>query len=825
MILKSLLHVPMDLTRRLLRRPGFAIAVILTLTIGIGANTATLSLLYGYLLAPLPYPQAGRLVDVFVTSKAYPGHTFGMGFDTYFALKAEANGMISAGMSETRSFNLQSDSGQEHVTGAAVSASLFTTLRVRPVLGRVFDASADRPGAARQVVLSYGLWKRMFNGAPDALGRTLRLDGTIYTVIGVMPERFRFPQSDAALWIPVVSPQSDAGTAGFSFGQVDLTARLAPGVTLEQLRTQARSVLVRQIAHNPPALEAQVRWFGPGIGVQPLRTALVRQLGHRLNLAQWVTGLLLALVWFNLANLFIARALARRDELLMRQVLGADTWALLRELLFENLLLCALGGALGLAGGHALLAILLRTGFGSAQFAFPGHVWQAAALIAFGLALLSALVFSLAGLAFIRRDLAGALKDANAHSTGGHDESRMRTALVTAQLALAAALCATGAMLAHGLLRLERVRLGFQPAHVLTMQMYFPRGYVATSPALASLFARLHSAVARLSGVQAATIANQIPFGRAPMCSMLLPYPDARPHNAAQPLMFNTVADRSYFRTMQVPLRTGREFDPGADQAGMVIDAAAARVLFGTPDPVGRVLTFDTARDQPIPKQALFPVIGIVGNTRLAYAIQGLHCKGMVYRSLGQVLNTPDPPPRWSWYLAIRTPLPAAVMLPQLHGVLAQVAPGVPMYDVHSLDDRVAENLRPHRRIVTLGLLLAGGALAIAAVGLFAAQSYAVSRRRAEFGIRSALGATRKSLLRLVLRQTVRLLVLGLAIGLAGAAVLGRVFAGALYGVRAFDLAAALLVLTVLSLATLVAGGIPAWRASRVPPMEALREE
>ena len=825
MILKSLLRGPRDPTQRLFRRPGFAIAVILTLTLGIGANTATLSLLYSYLLAPLPYPQAGRLVDVYVTSKAYPGHTFGMGYDTYFALNADANGMASAGMSEIKSFNLESDSGGEHVVGAAVSGSLFTTLGVHPVLGRVFDANADRPGAARQVVLSYSLWKRLFNSAPDALGRTLRLNGSAYTVVGVMPAQFRFPERDSALWIPVVFPPSDGGTVGFSFGQVGMTARLAPGVTPEQLRTRARSVLARQIARYPSTLETQVRWFGPDIGVQELRTTLVRQLGHRLNLAQWVTGLLLALVWFNLANLFVARALARRDELLMRQVLGADTWALLRELLFENLLLCALGGALGLAGGHALLAILLRTGFGSTQFAFPEHVWQAAALIAFSLALLSALVFSLTGLFFIRRDLAGALKDADAHSIGGRGELRIRTALVTAQLALAAALCATSAMLAHGLMRLERVRLGFQPAHVLTMQMYFPRGYVATSPALASLFAHINSAVTRLPGVQDATIANQIPFGHPPMCSILLPYPDARPHTSAQPLMFNTVADRGYFQTMGVPLRAGEEFAADANQAGMVIDAAAARALFGTPDSVGRMLTFDTAHDLAIPKQALIQVIGIVGDTRLAYTIPGLHCEGVVYRSLAQVLRTPDPPPRWPWYLAIRTPLPAAVMLPQLHRVLAQVAPGVPMYDVRSLDDRVAENMRPHRSIVTLGLLLAGGALAIAAVGLYAVQSYAVPRRRAEFGIRSALGATRKSLLRLVLRQTLALLILGMVIGLGGAAVLGRVFAGALYGVREFDPLAALLVVSVLSLTTLLAGGIPAWRASRVSPMEALREE
>lgn len=823
MMLRSVLRSCRELAGRRFRKTGFAFAVILALALGVGANTATLSLLYGYSLAPLPYPQAGRLVHVFIASKAYPGHTFGLGYDTYAALKAGLNGMAAAGLSEPRSFNLETGSHEAHMSGAAVSASWFTTLDVRPVLGRVFTASTQRQGASGEVVLSYGLWQRVFNGAPDVLGRVLRLNGTAYTIVGVMPARFR-PQGNAALWVPFVAPPPGEAMAGLFFGQVDMTARLKPGVTPAQLRTGARAVLAGQIARDAAALRAQARSFGPEIGVLPLRSALLGHLGHRLGLALWVAGLLLALVWFNLANLFIARALARRSELVMRQALGADSWALLRELLGENLLLCVLGGALGLAAGHALLNMLLASGFGSAQFAFPRHIWQAAALIAFALAVLSALVFSLIGLLSIRRDLAAALKDADAHSTGGRGELRVRTAMVTVQLALAAALCTSGAMLAHGLMHLERVRLGFQPAHVLTMQMYFPRGYVATSTALAARFSRLHAAVARLPGVQAASIANEIPFGSQWMCSPLVPYPDARAPAAAPPLMFNMIVDRGYFRTMGLTLRAGSGFPGGAGPQGMLIDAAAARTLFGTPDPVGRTVTFDTARNVPIPKGALYPVRGVVGVARLAYTIPGLVCDGTVYRSLTRIVAASHPPIPWSWYLAVRTRLPPAALLPELRRVLARVVPGVPVYDVRTLHARMAENLRPHRRIVTLALLLAGGALAVAAVGLYAVQSYAVASRRAEFGIRGALGATRSSLLALVLRQALGLLFWGLAIGLAGMAVLGRVFAGALYGFRSFDLPAAILVAAVLSLTTLLAGGIPAWRASRVPPVEALRD-
>jgi len=829
MIRNDLLRAVSRQAQRLLRRPGFAVAAVLTLALGIGANTATLSLLYGYLLAPLPYPQAERLVEVYFTSKQFPGHMLGMSYDTYFDLRASASAMAVAGMYETRSFNLESGSQQEHVMGAALSASLFTTLGVRPLLGRTFDPEADRPGAAGEVVLSHRLWERLFGGNPRALGRIVRLNGAAYTVVGVMSPRFQFPQSDSALWVPITFPISSRTAGGFQWmGQGTLIARLAPGAALAQLRAQGRAVLARETTHLPPDLRAAIGWFQPDIDVRPLRAVLVRDLEHRMSLAQWITGLLLALVWFNFANLFIARALSRRDELVMRRVLGADGWTLLRELLLESLPLCALGGALGLVLGHALLAILLRTGFYSSGLDFPTHTWRAAALIALGLALLSALVFSLAGFYFVRRDLAGALKEADARSAGGRGELRVRTALVTAQLALAASLCSTGVMLAHGLMRLEQVRVGFQPAHVLTLRMYFPPGFVATSPALASLLTRMRSIVSGLPGVEGATIANQVPFGGNTTCSVVFPYPTNRTPASAQPLVSSVIADPEYFRTLDVPLRAGREFAAAGDRGGMVIDGRAARALFGTTHAVGRMVTFSAPiAGQTAATQSAFPVIGIVGDTRFWYTDPaGLKCEGTAYRDLSRFLLAQGSSP-WSstpWFMAVRTPLSAAVMLPELRRVLARVAPGVPIYDVHTLEDRMAQDMRPHRNIVTLGLLLSAGALAIAAVGLYAVQSYAVTRRWAEFGIRGALGATRNGLLGLVLRETLGLLAAGLVIGLAGAAVLGRMFAGVLYGVRMFDPLAMLLVLAVLSLTALLAGGIPAWRASRVPPMEALRD-
>jgi hypothetical protein len=307
---------------------------------------------------------------------------------------------------------------------------------------------------------------------------------------------------------------------------------------------------------------------------------------------------------------------------------------------------------------------------------------------------------------------------------------------------------------------------------------------------------------------------------------MAFPYPADRAHGSVQPLVFSVIADSEYFRTLGVPLQAGREFE-GGDTGGVVIDGRSAKALFGSASAVGRMLTFQPSiLGHPPPKQAAFPVVGVVGDTHLYTEGFGAKCEGTVYRDLSQFLRVQNSSSGYpaSWYMAVRTPLPSTAMLPELREVLKRVAPGVPMYDVRTLDDRMADDARPRRDIVRLGLLLSGGALAIAAVGLYAMQSYAVTRRWGEFGIRSALGATRKRLLALVLRDTLRLLVMGLATGLAGTAVLGSVFAGVLYGVRMFDPLAMLLVMSVLSATALLAGVFPAWRASRVSPVEALRE-
>jgi putative ABC transport system permease protein len=814
------------LVREFRRHPGFALAVLLILALGIGANTATLNLLYGYLLAPLPYPHADRLVNVSFTGDQTPGNQ-GMSYPTYFGLRAQTTAMADTGMYQFQSLNLIEGGRVVHARGAAVSASLFTTLGVRPLLGRVFGPASNQSGAAGAVVLSYRLWSRLFDRNPAVLGRVVTLNDAAYTVIGVMPPAFQFPDPGTDLWLPYALSAFDHDAGNLTAWNDTMIARLAPGVNAGQLVIQSQAVLARELAHFPdPKATPLLDKLGMRIAVTPLRSALLGDVHERVILAQLATGILLLLVWFNLANLFITRALKRRGELIVRRVLGAETRVLFRQLLAESLAPCLLGGIAGLLLGEALLRVLLEWGFGSAALAFPLRDWGAVAGIALLLALLSALVFSLAGLYFIRRqDLAQALREADARSAGGRSEHRVRAALAITQLALAAALIGAGGMLARSLVNLDAVRLGFQPQHVLTFQVQIPPTAAGTEPAdLVTRLDALRRALAQVPGVTAATVGSDVPFDGELSGGSAYPYPFDGRHT---PVVYRLVADAGYFATFGIPLLAGRAFAPQdtvSRESSAVIDMQAARELFGTTDVVGRELSVNDPNDSR--SGLLFRVVGVSGHTRQAH-LAGGGDMGAVYVNLRQTVDPTRPGWSWAsptWYAAVRTPLEPAAIMPALRQAASRTLPGVPLYDVSSMTGRLAGELAPRRSMAALVLMFALGALAVAAVGLYAVQSYAVGERRPELGVRAALGADGRRLRALVLREVAVLLIIGLAVGLCGIVALGRVLSAVLYDVHAADPPSIVLVVLVLSVTAVLAGWIPARRASRVPPMEALRD-
>ena len=814
------------LLRPFRRNPGFTLAVLLILALGIGANTATLNLLYGYLLAPLPYPHADRLVNVYFTSDQTSGNQ-GMSYTTYFDLRAQTTAMADAGMSELESLNLLEGGRAVHANAAAVSASLFSTLGVHPVLGRLFGPGANHPGASNLVVLSYTLWARLFDRDPAVLGRVVRLNDVAYTVIGVMPRAFQFPDPNTELWLPYVIGPSDHEADNVTAWNGTMIARLAPGSDPAQLAIQSQSALERELAHFPdPKAIPLLNKLGMRVVVTPLRSALVGELHERLILAQLATGILLLLVWFNLANLFITRALRRRGELIVRRVLGAETRVLFRQLLAESLAPCLLGGIGGLLLGEVLLKLLLGSGFASAAMSFPLRDWGIAAVIALLLALLSALVFSLAGVYFIRRqDLAQALREADARGAGGRGEHRVRAALAITQLALASALIGAGAMLARSLAKLDSVNLGFQPQHVLTFQVQIPPTATGTEPQdLVTRLAALQRALSQVPGVTAATVDSDVPFDGEQSGGSAYPFPFDGRHT---PFVGRLVADTGYFHTFDIPLLAGRPFAPrdaASRESSAVVDVQAARQLFGTTNVVGREFSINDPNDTR--PGLLFRIVGTVAHARQAHLGRGSD-RGTVYLNLDQTVDPSRPGWSWAspaWYVAVRTPLETAAILPALRQAVSRALPGVPVYGLRSMNERLAGELAPRRGLAALVLMFALGALAVAAVGLYAVQSYAVSQRRPELGVRAALGADGRRLRALVLREIALLLATGLALGLCAVVALGRALSAVLYDVHAADPASMAVVVVVLSATAVFAGWLPARRASRVPPMEALRD-
>ncbi len=503
-------------------------------------------------------------------------------------------------------------------------------------------------------------------------------------------------------------------------------------------------------------------------------------------------------------------------------------------------MLCILGAIAGLVFGELLLRILLHTGFGSSALAFPIGEWSVAVGIALSLALLSGLVFALAGLYFIRRqDLAQALREGDARSSGGTKEHRIRAGLVVTQLVLACVLTGVGAMLAHSLMKLGKVNLGFQPEHVITFQVDLPvdRPSSGTHFAIAGVLSQIQGGLAQAPGANAVTVASDVPFDGGSEWESAFPYPWDHQHT---PIIVPVLTDGSYFKTLGIRLLAGREFSPteaappqalayGSPQATdawagvAVLDTTAARQIFGTTKVIGREFNFDGPNRTRL--GFFYKVIGLVGSVHRTQ-VERLPRRGTVYLDRDQLLSIKDSLfAQSSWYVVVRTPLATNALLPTLSQAVARIAPNASLYDVRSMGARLSNQLAPRRGLMTLVLMFALGALLLAAVGLYAVQSYSVSQRLHEFGIRAALGADRNKLLTQVMREIAKLLVIGLIIGLMGVVLLGHVFSAALYDVTFADPVSLFLVFVILSFTALTAGWVPAWRASRVPPVVALRQE
>ncbi|MBN8727561.1 MAG: ABC transporter permease [Xanthomonadales bacterium] len=804
--------------RALAGRPGFAGAALLTLALAIGANTLVFSLVSALYLAPLPYRNDARLVDI---ENAYPGMglaAVGASIPDYLDRRAQVPALADSALYTAGDYNLALAGAPERVRGLRATPSLFTTLGVGAALGRTFDDTEAEPGTDRVVVLSDALWRNRFGADPAAVGRDLHANGETYRIIGVMPRGFMFPDRQTGLYFPFAfTPAQKADTErGFEFSTS--IGRLAPGATLADVRTQGDLVIRRNMerlgaAGGDGARFAQfVREAGFTVNVRPLRTLLAGDRAQMLLLLQLAVGLVLLVACANVANLLLARLSARQKELSVRVALGAGRARIARQLLVEAALLAAAGGALGCVLAWAGQRVVAASGL-LPDWAAP--VLDARVLgFTAALALAAALLFGLLpALSAATASPQRALREAG-RSGRGRRALALRDGLVVVQLALAVALLGSAGLLVRSFANVAAQSPGFDSHGVLSASVALPREQYADDGARANAAARLLEAARALPGVEAAGLVDVRPLSDAINGSSYAIV--GQPGNGARPHAFARSVDEDYFRAMGIPLLQGRTFERGDWSSAhkvAVVDELFARKRFPHGDAVGHQIELE----RPGVGTWQYTIIGVVGTIKNG-DLGEEPTQETYYLDYGQS-------PSSTVVLLLRTAGAAAALAQPLRAAIRSVDPQQPLFDVMTLEARVQQSMTGRRVPMQLIGGFAALALLLAAVGIYGVLAFAVAQRSSEFGVRMAVGADAARIRRLVLGGGARLIVAGLALGLVGAVTLGLVLRCQLFGVGSVDPPSLAIVAAVLAATAFAACWLPAWRAARVAPVEALRHE
>ncbi len=796
--------------RLLLRTPGFTAIAVLSLALGIGGNAAMFSLVSAVLLRPLPYPEADRLVRL---TGFYPKGAVD-------AMQAESRTLEIAGVGADREFNLTGSGEAARLVGATVSANLFAVLGRGPALGRGFEAGDDRPGRDGIVLLSHSLWQTRFGGDPSVIGRSLVLEGVTRQVVGVMPPGFRFPTASAQLWVPLRLDPSQADDY-WGFGWMPLVARRKPGTTEAQARDELKALIGRVRPLFP--------WPNPSWNedatVVPLQQDLVRDVRRRLLVLQAAVGIVLLIACANVASLLLSRSAARRKEIALRSALGAGRTRILRQLLTESVALSLLGGALGVALAHALLSslqsLLPADARGFATVSIDGGV------LAFvsGLSVLSGLVFGVAPAFHATRvDLADAIKVSGRRSAAaGATGSPLRSAFVAAEVALAVVLAVGAGLLVRTLFSLTQVDPGFRAQQTLTVAVSPNADACAERAACVALYDDLLRRVASLGGVLDVAAVNALPLhGQQPVLPVEMEGHPILPADPKAPLLWAGAVTPSYFRVLGIPLVQGRAVEaPDAERSArvVVVSAATAKRFWPGEDPIGK-------RIRVVWEPDWRTVVGVAGDVR-QYALSGrvpAEVAGALYMPYPQGVALDREIPR-AMALFVKTTAEPAELSGRLRGLVASVNPDVPVGDVGKLDAVVAASVSEPRSMMWMFAAFAGCALLLAAIGTYGVVAYATAQRSYEIGVRVAIGATRRQIFGLVIGQSVRLVLAGLAIGVLAALALGRTLSTFLYGVSPADPATFAVVVGVLVGTALLAGFLPGRRAAATDPVRALRAD
>jgi len=800
--------------RMLRRSPGFTAVAVVTLALGIGANAAIFSLLDAVLLRPLPYPEPQQLVKVWsrFTGIGLPNDQNDVSvpeFRDFQELNRSFSGIaaISGG-----TFNLGVKGSPERVAGAAVSPSLFSILGVQARLGRTFLPEEAQPGHEHEIVLSDALWKRAFGARTDVIGSTIRVDAVPMTVVGVMPAGFDYPQQ-SEIWGPLAFTPDDLGPNSRGSHGLEVLARIKPGLSFGQVKADMDRVGKTVMAQNPSYPYAK---YGFGIILVPLLQETVGDVRTSLWVLMAAVGLVLLIACANVANLLLVRASGRQRETAVRVALGAGPGRLARQLLTESTLLALCGGLAGLAITPTVLQGLTRLGATALPRVAGTRIDFWALIFTLAVSLVTGILFGLApALQAWRIGNYDILK--SGRSTPAASSNRVRSLLVMGEAALSLILLAGAGLLLRSFMEILKVDPGFRPEGVLTLQVSLPDAKYSKDEQIRSFYQNLLARIQSLPGVTAAGAVSALPLGGQNFSGTTTVDTTEVPFDDTTPEADQRLVTPGYFEAMGIPLIRGRYFtedDTASAPPVAIVDETLAQTYWPHEDPVGKRLHIGDRKT----KLPWMTVVGVAGHVRN----RTLEARSRVELYWPQYQG---PFSSTSMGLAIHTLGDPVALATTVQKVVSAMDPDLPVYRVRTMSEVMGESVARRRLAMILLAVFAGLATLLASVGIYGVLSYSVGQRQQEIGLRMALGAARGQVLSLVIRQALSLILAGLAAGLLGSFVLTRLMAGLLFEVRPGDplvLGGALLLLMAVAL---LASYVPAWRATKVDPMVALRYE
>jgi putative ABC transport system permease protein len=789
--------------RALLRRPSFTAVAVITLALGIGANTAIFSVVHGVLLAPLPYPEADRLVALRQANPpAQPDTQIAPG--NFLEWQRQNTTFASLAAYRTVSYNRTGDGTPERLLAGRVSFGLFKLLGVQPVLGRDFLAEEDQPGREKVVIVSEGLWARRFGTERNVAGKTLKLDGEEFAVVGVMPAAFRLPdQRERELWTPIAFKDNEKTL--YQARYVEAIARLKPEVSPAQAQSEMTAIAARLAQEHP---DANAGWT---ITVKPLLDFVVGDVKTVLWVLFGAVALVLLIACANVTNLLLARATTRQKEMAVRAALGAGRARIVRQLATESLLLALLGALAGWPLASWGLRALLATAPADLPRLASVSIDNRALLFTFGVTLLTAFIFGLApALQVLKFDSNPALKDQRTRSVR---QQRIGNLLIASEVALALMLLVGGGLLLRTVWRLNQVDPGFDVRNALAVTIQLPEKKYVEPQQVARFSEQLVQQVSTLPGVAGTGVARILPIVHDLPTGF---YFDRRPRGKDNelPQTNYSAVSPGYFKAMGIPLIAGRAFTEhdtlDAPRVAIVSQTLAQR-FFPDGDALGKRINVNTG------PESYREIVGIVGDVKQ----NGLtkETKPHAYEPFAQAPN------QFMTLIVRSTSTDPASLVPAVRSQVLTLDSELPLQRVITLDRVISNSIRQQRFTSLVLSIFAGVALLLAAAGLYGVISYSVAQRTHELGIRVALGAQVKDVMQLVLRQGMAVVVIGEVIGLIGAFALTRLLGGLLFGVTPTDAVTFVAVTAGLTIVALLACYIPARRATKVDPLVALRYE